>query len=249
MIDLAREFSWAGYRALVQSFLSAGYEVRLFDELDPAKSNVVLRHDIDFTLGAAVDIARIEADLGVRAHYYVLLRTEFYSLTGPNDWDKLEELVKLGHNIGLHFDASQYDQDLSALESAAARECNILENILGRDVTSISFHRPAKQLQGLARKFAGRSHAYEPQFFTDIAYVADSRGSFRYGHPLDHAAFTDRRALQLLTHPIWWREAEVADKMVILSDFLDERARVLQQETIANCIPYADRIRAELTPP
>jgi hypothetical protein len=242
MTDLARDFSWAGYRALVGSFLNAGYEVRLFGELDPAKAHLVLRHDIDFSMTAAVNVARIEADLGVRSHYYVLLRTEFYNLFGRDDWGRLHELLELGHDVGLHFDASLYDQDIPALDEAAARECNILEDLLGRDVTSISFHRPARMLQGLARQFALRSHTYEPRFFSDIAYVTDSRGMFRYGHPLDHPGFADRKAMQLLTHPIWWCETEVHDKMTILDDLLDHRSKILQQEAASNCIPYAQRL-------
>lgn len=242
MTDLAREFSWAGYRALVQNFLDAGYEVRLFDELDPAKAHLVLRHDIDFSMAEAINIARIEAELGIRSHYYVLLRTEFYNLFGPNDWARLLELVELGHDVGLHFDASLYDQEMATLEHAAAHECHVLEALLGREVTSISFHRPAKNLQGLAQKFARRTHAYEPRFFNEIAYVSDSTGLFRFGHPLDHPAFAGLKPLQLLTHPIWWREIEVADKMTILDDLLVDRAKLLEREAISNCIAYAQRL-------
>lgn len=57
-----RDFSWSGYRALIKAFLDRGYAVKLFEEFDPKESHVVLRHDIDFSLRAAVDIARIEAD-------------------------------------------------------------------------------------------------------------------------------------------------------------------------------------------
>ena len=243
MSDLAREFSCAGYRALLQSFLDAGYEARLFDALDPAAAHVVLRHDIDFSMEAAVRMGRIEADLGVRAHYYVLLRTEFYNLAGPQDWGRLQALVEMGHDVGLHFDASQYEQDRVTLEAAALRECRVLETLTGCDVTSISFHRPAKALQNLAGQFAGRSHAYEPRFFNDIAYVADSRGLFRYGHPLDHPAFAARHPMQLLTHPIWWGEQDVPDKMAILDAFLAARQQLLADETVANCIPYAERLK------
>lgn len=106
-------------------------------------------------------------------------------------------------------------------------------------MTSISFHRPAQTLLGIDRKLAGRQHAYEPRFFSDIAYVSDSQGLFRYGHPLDHEAFKARRAMQLLTHPIWWPEREAVDKMALLEGFLASRASLLQTETIANCKPYA----------
>jgi hypothetical protein len=241
MSDASRAFSLAGYRALLQGFLDRGYETRLFAELDPAKSHLVVRHDIDFSLELAMDMARLEADMGIRAHYFVLLRTEFYNPCSPQDWRRLTQLRDLGHDVGLHFDAAQYPQDLSSLEVAAAAECDILERLVGQPVTTISFHRPAQTLLGLDRRLAGRLHAYQPQFFKDIAYVADSRGLFRYGHPFDHPAFAARQAMQLLTHPIWWREAEVEDKVSILDDMLENRAALLRSEMAANCAPYAER--------
>lgn len=238
-------FSWMGYKSLVQSFLDADYEPCHFDDVDPVKRQVVLRHDIDFSLKAAVDIARIEAGLGLSAHYYVLLRTEFYNLFSPMDWARMLTLTDLGHNVGLHFDASQYGQDLETLEAAAAHECSLLEMLLGRDVTSISFHRPAPALLGLESKLAGRRHAYEPAFFSGMAYVTDSRGQFRYGHPLDHTAFLAGKSMQLVTHPIWWPEHETVDKMELLDEFLQGRSDLLRAEAGANCIPYAAHIEAK----
>ncbi|NDK36739.1 hypothetical protein [Rhodovulum sulfidophilum] len=235
-----RGFSWSGYRALIQAFLDRGYAVKLFGDLDPTKSHLVLRHDIDFSLRAAVDIARIEADMGVRANYYVLLQTEFYNLCSPEDWARVVEIAELGHDVGLHFDASRYDADLEMLEAAVARECSVLAAIMGREVTTVSFHRPAQSLLGLARPLAGRLHAYQPRFFSEIAYVADSRGLFRYGHPLDHEAFAAAKAMQLLTHPIWWPQAEAEDKMSLLDDLLQQRQDLLLSEAIANCKPYAE---------
>lgn len=235
-----RDFSWSGYRALIRAFLDRGYAVKFFGELDPTESHVVLRHDIDFSLRAAVDIARIESDMGVRSHYYVLLQTEFYNLCSPGDWARIVEITELGHDVGLHFDASRYDANLETLEAAVSKECDILATIMGREIATVSFHRPVQSLLGLARPLAGRLHAYQPQFFSEIAYVADSRGFFRYGHPLDHEAFAAGRALQLLTHPIWWPQSEVEDKMSLLDDLLQQRQDLLLSEAIANCKPYAE---------
>ena len=235
------EFSWESYKRMITSFLDAGYRTRLFRELDPSQPHLILRHDVDFSLKLSVDIAKIEADLGVKAHYFVLLRTEFYNLYSLDDWQYLRTLMDLGHDVGLHFDASLYEQEFDTLEAAAATECGVLEKILGADVTTISFHRPAKTLLGLDRPLAGRLHAYQPRFFDDIAYVSDSQGLFRFGDPLDDPAFAAKSAMQLLTHPIWWREYAVADKMTLLDDFLAERRELLHAQMIANCQPYSRR--------
>lgn len=238
-----RSFSWQGYHDLLLAFTDAGYSTQLFSGLDPAKQHVVIRHDVDFSIRAAVDIARIEADLGVCAHYFVLLQTEFYNLCSPIDWPLIREIGKLGHDVGLHFDASQYPQDVASLEAAAEHECIILEAVLGRPVTTISFHRPAEALLGLDRELAGRLHAYSPRFFSEIAYCSDSQGSFRFGHPLDLDAFRDGKAMQLLTHPIWWQETARDNHMHILDDLHDARAALLRQEMIDNCKPYATYVQ------
>jgi hypothetical protein len=240
-----RDFSLTGYKSLIRTFIKAGYKTCFFKELDLSKSQLILRHDVDFSLKAALDIAKVEAELGVSSHFYVLLRTEFYNLCSPNDLKQVQALAELGHNVGLHFDASLYDQQLDKLEAAIASECNILEAIMGQDVTSISFHRPAQKLLGLNKKLAGRQHAYEPRFFSEIAYVTDSQGLFRYGHPLDHEAFKARKAMQLVTHPIWWPKYSSADKMALLDEFLSRRMKLLVAETAANCKPFALRISEE----
>lgn len=234
-------FTWENYQGMIEKFLDNGYVTCLYNQLDSSKSHLIIRHDIDFSLNFAVDIAKLENKMGVIASYFVLLTTEFYNLCSPENWRLLTKLVELGHDVGLHFDASQYDQDINSLERAVATECNILEKIVGQDVTTISFHRPAIALLGLDRPFAGRLHAYEPRFFNDIAYVSDSQGQFRYGHPLEHEAFASKRAMQLLTHPIWWRENIVENKINLLDDFLSGRGKLLHAEMIANCKPFSDR--------
>jgi hypothetical protein len=238
--NVVRDFSWSGYCALIKAFLDRGYAIKLFRELDPNESHLVLRHDIDFSLRAAIDIARIEADMGVRSHYFVLLQTEFYNLCSPADWARVAAIAELGHDVGLHFDASRYDSNLRTLEEAVARECDVLAAIMGREVGTVSFHRPSQGLLGLARPLAGRLHAYQPRFFSQIAYVADSGGHFRYGHPLDHEAFAAARAMQLLTHPIWWPRSEADNKMTLIDDLVQERHDLLLSEAIANCKPYAE---------
>ena len=41
----------------------------------------------------------------------------------------------------------------------------------------------------------------------DVAYISDSTGRWRYGHPLESEAFHARKPIQLLTHPVWWVQA------------------------------------------
>ena len=49
-------FSPKGYEKLINGLLERGYNVRDFSEADPAESHLVLRHDIDMSLEAAVEM-------------------------------------------------------------------------------------------------------------------------------------------------------------------------------------------------
>ena len=151
-------------------------------------------------------------------------------------------LAGLGHRIGLHFDAALYPNDLASLDEACRRECDALEQLLGRAVEMVSLHRPAKTLLGLDRTLGGRAHCYQPRWFKHIGYCSDSRGAWGHGHPLCHSAVTAGRALQLLTHPIWWTgdAGTPVDKLTL---FVDARTHLLRDELAAHCrvFPRAQR--------
>lgn len=230
------EFTLAGYETLVRRLLDLGYVCRGYDDAAAARPHLILRHDIDMSLHAAVAMAERESALGVTATYFVLLRTELYNPLSGEGLQAVTRLRDLGHEIGLHLDASLYaDGEATAIDDGAARECAILEAATGEPVRVISFHRPAKALLGSSDPVAGRRHAYQPRYFSEMAYCADSRGAWHHGHPLDHPAVSARQALQLLTHPIWWcrDEAESPDRRTVR--FLAERIAVLDSELAANC--------------
>jgi len=225
-------FSTKAYVALVRAFLDHGYAVRSFADAEPDARHLILRHDIDMSLEAAVPIAEAEAALGVSSVYFVLVRSELYNPFSPGSAAALSRIGSLGHEIGLHFDAALYTE--AALEDAAARECAMLEAITGRPVRTISFHRPHAALLGREGLLAGRRHAYEPRFFRDMGYSSDSRGAWHHGHPLAHEAVSAGRALQLLTHPIWWQDPPAAPT-ARLDKFLDARMDALDRTLAAHC--------------
>lgn len=239
-------FTYDDYKNLLETFKKSGYKFCKYDELVPYKSQVILRHDIDMSLNAALQIARIEYGLGVRAHYFVLLKTEFYNLCSPASQNIIKEIRNLGHEFGLHFDAAQYDDNIDVIQRGANIECEILEKIIAAPVESISFHRPAKSIQGMPERLAGRLHAYQPQFFSEIAYISDSQGRFRFGHPLDSEAYQNKSAMQLLTHPIWWTQEYIADRLDLIDVFLRERNSLITSEAVFNCLPYAERVANQL---
>lgn len=233
-----QSFTLDGYRALVQSFLAMGYETVGFEAVNRSERHLVLRHDLDMCLDRAVQLAEVEAELGVRSSYFVLVRTEMYSVTSARSRRALQTLRQLGREVGLHFDAAGLGETPEELDEACAADCRLLESVSRAEVRTVSFHRPTPALQGWPHPIAGRTHAYEPRFFRDMGYCSDSEGRFRFGHPLDHEAVKENRALQLVTHPIWWVADAGETVLQKLDRFRSGRDTLLGEELAANCKPY-----------
>lgn len=237
------EFSLEAYSALLSALRERGYRDVEFPDAEPSSPHLVLRHDVDMTIESAVRMAEVEAGLGMRSAFFVLLRSELYNPLSGHGERGIRRILELGHRLGLHFDASLYPGlDEGDLDRLCAAECSQLESWFGISVRMVSFHRPAPAFLGLERDIGGRGHTYQPCYFRDIAYCSDSRGGWHHGHPLEKAG-TAGRALQLLTHPVWWdssgREApaERLDRLAV------ERHDFFRSELARNCQPYAAALK------
>lgn len=218
MHKTANEFSLSGYRALITRFRELGYACQPFTESDlqPDARQLLLRHDIDICPARAAALARCESELGVSSLYCILVSSPLYNPFSRENISHIRELVALGHTVGLHFDVTVYHDDgrppaPERLAGYVAAEARTLSEIARTPIRVMSFHRPAKSLQGMAERIAGLIHTYEPRFFSEIGYVSDSGGEWRYGHPFEHRSVREGGALQLLTHPVWWARTKPSD--------------------------------------
>jgi hypothetical protein len=235
-------FSLDAYRGLVQGLLDRGYCLTDYHDVKPGLANLVLRHDVDFDLGSAVALAELESDRGWTASYFVLVRTELYNPFSARGERHIRRLVELGHRVGLHFDASAYPDSVDRLRAGIVMECGILANVVGGPIDRFSLHRPQPSLLEAAIEIPGLINAYSPRYTRDIGYSSDSRGSWRFGHPLEHPAVARNRAMQLLTHPMWWVDASGSPQATV-ERILNRRYEFLDAEAGANCQSYRARQR------
>lgn len=137
------------YKKLLKRLLKKGYKFVLFNEFNPEDNmQIILRHDVDFSTEYAFRMAKIEAELGIKASYFFLTHSHY-------NWHTIDfsAFKNLGHFTGLHLD---FDCSLTVDESA-------LNNFY-------SVHRPSKDHLNTDKEFS----AYNKKFFTDINYVSDS---------------------------------------------------------------------------
>lgn len=108
------EYTYAAYRNMMKSLKNNGYTpIRFCDVSDEIDYPAIIRHDVDMDLQEAVKLAGIEKNEGIRSTYFVMLSSEYYNLLTGRNLKSAREILRLGHEIGLHFDITAYDAELS----------------------------------------------------------------------------------------------------------------------------------------
>ena len=72
-------FDLEHYRELIEAAQAGGYRFAFF-EGSPQPGTVILRHDVDLSLDAALRMAEVEAAAGAQATYFLMTGSVFYNL-------------------------------------------------------------------------------------------------------------------------------------------------------------------------
>lgn len=146
---------------------------------------VFIRHDVDYSIRAALRMAELEHTLGISANYYLMTDSPFYF--AEEAFAASVVLAQMEHTVGWHVDPRRIDPSVFARSA--------------RFPVLVSFHCPRET--ELWRRFPGADSAYDPIW--EGLYYADSRGRFSHGDPEDHDA---RQTIQVNLHPEWWFEPD-----------------------------------------
>jgi hypothetical protein len=206
-------FSYAYYRHMLKRATEAGYRVSSFVHYSSDyPQTIILRHDVDYTMDGLITLARIEAELGCTATYCLRVHSDEYNLFACSTWATVDSIRRMGHELGLHFEAANVGRALG-LDPAELliREKAVLEAILGQPVVTCSEHRELsgtihgtplyEQLHSpLDADFT--YYAMDAKYCRDMKYLSDSNAHWREGDLLEHLGRHDR--LQVLVHPDWW---------------------------------------------
>ena len=175
-------FDLAHYRELLDAAKTGGYACAFFDA-DPKPGDLLLRHDVDLSLEAALTLAELEAAEGVQATYFVMTQSVFYNLASPPGEAALEKLRVLGHRVGLHAVWPRAELD-------------------ARFDPVVAWHNPDPPF--MSEPVDGAANAMEPRFFRPHCYRSDSNQQWRSGCPCGDLARGEFEWLQLLIHPAIW---------------------------------------------
>ena len=222
------EYTYSAYRELIKKLKANGYTpIRFCDVSERLEYPAIIRHDVDMSVQEAVKLAKIEKEEGIRSTYFVLLTSEYYNFLTGDNLRCVKELLELDHEIGLHFDITAYNKDLTIdeVESVLKKEIALLEYILDIHVKSISWHIPRKDFLGVHLGFLDEMkiwNAYDPYFYEGYKYVSDSM--MRWREPIEeYIEKKEYKKLQILTHPIWYRDVQNKTDEEILDESRDKK--------------------------
>ena len=221
LIDGATSFTIKGYAKLLR-YLSQTYKIiplcRLPQETAPY---LALRHDVDYSPSSALRMAELEQKLGVTATYFVLFSDRFYNLHECRNVQIIRRISALGHEVGLHYDPSQYQIYDNCSEKTLKIEITLLEHLLGKKVYSIARHGPWVRDPFYAVK--GYINANDPRWRGDL-FIHDSLRAWTPYEALPTLLRNPPRRVQLLVHPAYWRGEEI-DRKMLLDSFFDNREK------------------------
>jgi hypothetical protein len=175
-------FSLVHYRELLEAARTGGYRFASFDH-EPQAGDLLLRHDVDLSLDAALRMAELEADAEAAATYFLMTQSVFYNLASPEGVRAINRLRELGHGVGLHavWPGAESDDRFDPV---------------------LAWHNPDPDY--IAQPVDGFVNVMQPPYFDPDHYRSDSNQNWRHGCPHEELARGDFEWLQLLTHPEIW---------------------------------------------
>lgn len=201
------DFTRENYRRLLR-LAKETWTFRTFADFRRDERFTIWRHDVDLSVHAARQLARIEAEEGVRTTYLIHLHSDFYNALEPGIRTVVHEILEMGHALGLHFDSHFYGiEDARDLEAKLAFERRVLHETFGREPEAFSFHIATPfTMRCREWSYAGMVHAHASYFQEEVGYCSDSNGYWRHRRLEDVLREAAEPRLQVLTHPEWWQD-------------------------------------------
>jgi hypothetical protein len=148
---------------------------------------ILLRHDVDFSLDYAYEMASMEHAVGYSSTYFILLHGPYYNVLSEHCMELIKAIHGMGHEIGLQLD-TRYHMDVDP---------KILSSIIGEPI-----HSYAKHYYTITKDFKIKD--LNDSRDIPMKYISDSGRNWREGCMCQNISINKYPQLQILTHPLWW---------------------------------------------
>ena len=201
-------FDLGHYGEIIAAAQTGGYRFAHFEDA-PTEGSLILRHDVDLSLAAALRMAQLEHDTGATATYFLMTQSVFYNLDSTEGVTAIARLRELGHRVALH----------AVYPNAPAD---------ARFDPVVAWHNPDPSTMR-APIPDGRINVMQEPWFNPATYRSDSNQHWRSGCPHDELRVGAFPWLQLLTHPEIWAYSGETMGQTMRSMLKAEKERRLQQ--------------------
>lgn len=194
------------YMKLLELLRICEYEFCSYEDYNNYKKSVILRHDVDFSLEKALEMAKLEHSMNVTSTYFILVTSDFYNIFSKQSSELIQEILLLNHTIGLHFDEKRYNiESIDEIEQLVEKEAKLLETVTNQPVKMVSMHRPSKLILENNLQFKHLINTYSTTYFKEMKYISDSRLHWRE-NPVETITSGNFLKLHILTHPFSYSE-------------------------------------------
>ncbi len=203
-----RSYSKASYRSLLDLAIRKGYRFTHFsDEEGPGERRIYLRHDVDYSLGMALELAEVNHSMGVQGTFCVLLRSHVYNLLTHWSLQLARRIRDLGQHLAFHCTVpSPLPASDEELAGHVLADFETVRRYLPEVEPAFAWHNATSGMieRGRNLEVPGLLNLYSRRFTQDIAYFSDSNMRYSVQELEDIIEKEDHAALQLLCHPINW---------------------------------------------
>ena len=142
---MGNRFSYDEYReiiSLIQEYLPI---VNFNDVIDNNLDKYcVIRHDVEYSLDRALELAKLENELNIKSTYCIQVRNNIYNAISDKNIELVKQIHTLGHEIALHQDPPAGLDDFG-LQKYLLQDIRVLSMYYDLPIKVFSYHRPKQE--------------------------------------------------------------------------------------------------------
>ena len=208
-----KNFSFAEYNNIIDRIKTHLPIINFSDVNSETKRYCVIRHDVEFSIDRALDLAIFENSIDLKTTYCIQVNNNNYNPFSNKNLASIKRIIELGHDISLHAHLGCYETHKISVEDYILRQAVILSTMLEYPINKFSIHRPIKKYIEDVIVVPGLMNLSDELFFSytenftlydlPVLYLADSNHQWKYGNPLE-VDFSKINKFQLNCHPFSW---------------------------------------------
>lgn len=224
-----KDFTLSNYERILKESL-IDFTFTSFHEYSDVKGKlIILRHDVEFSVPIALEMAKIEHKLGIKSTYFIQLHGDFYNSIEAKTYDEIKQIRSLGHELGLHFDAHFWGINKeSDLDKYLEIDKKTFETYFNYSLKLFSFHNNNTFTLSCKKDiYSGLINVYSFKF-SELGYCADSTGFWRYEILEERLKSGNETKLQILIHDGMWQNVVLPPRRRIYK-IIDDHASFMKK--------------------